>query len=273
MNDFLNKGILFLINCVYNNVYGGFDMINKLIVNGDDFGMSLGTTLGILIAHQQGILTSTTCMMNMPYAQYALDEAKKHPHLGVGVHLVLTVGKPLIEGKKSYTDQDGNFIRPKDYPDGHPHADSEELYLEWKAQIEKFIEITGHKPTHIDSHHHVHLLPWHIEVAKTLAQEYDIPMRQRDRVLDTYESVRCFDQMYHDDVNYDFFTNVLKNNTGNLEFMCHPALIDQRLYDMTSYHLPRMKELELLTSDEVKTFLQEHHIESIHFSMLEKTKS
>ena len=103
--------------------------------------MTQANTIGILVAHSQGIVTSTTCMMNMPYAHFALKQAQNYPHLGVGVHLVLTVGRPLIEGAHSYTDANGNFIRPKDYPDGKPHGDSEELYREWKAQIEKFIEM------------------------------------------------------------------------------------------------------------------------------------
>ena len=105
-----------------------YEMIKKLIVNADDFGMTEGNSIGILMAHADGILTSTTCMMNMPFAKFALDQAKNYPDLGVGIHLVLTVGRPLVDGAKSYTDKDGNFIRPKDYPDHQPHADPEELY-------------------------------------------------------------------------------------------------------------------------------------------------
>lgn len=245
-------------------------MIKKLIMNSDDFGMTQGNTIGTILAHEEGILTSTTCMMNMPFAEWALNEAKNHPNLGVGIHFVLTVGRPLVDGAKSYTDENGNFIRPKDYPDHQPHADPEELYVEWKAQMEKYIEIAGHKPTHIDSHHHVHLLPWHIDVAKRLAKEYDLPMRQREQVLDTYEYVRCDDRMYGDDANYDFVTNAFQVDDEILEFMCHPALIDQRLYDMTSYGLPRMKELELIMSKELREFVEEHNIELINFSDIKK---
>ena len=57
------------------------------------------------MAHADGILTSTTCMMNMPFAKFALDQAKNYPDLGVGIHLVLTVGRPLVDGAKSYTDK------------------------------------------------------------------------------------------------------------------------------------------------------------------------
>lgn len=243
-------------------------MINQLIINADDFGMTQANTIGILVAHSQGVLTSTTCMTNMPYAHFALKQAEKFPDLGVGIHLVLTVGRPLIEGAHSYTDVNGNFIRPKDYPDGKPHGDSEELYREWKAQIEKFIEMAGHKPTHIDSHHHVHLLPWHIEVTKRLAKEYDLPIRQREQIIDTYPYIPVYDKMYGEDANYQYVTKVFESHEGPLEFMCHPAYLDQRLYDMSSYNLPRMKELELLTSPELKEFIQKNHIELINFSHL-----
>ena len=50
-------------------------MINQLIVNADDFGMTQANTIGILVGHSQGIITSTTCMMNMPYAEFALEQA------------------------------------------------------------------------------------------------------------------------------------------------------------------------------------------------------
>ncbi|UTY40031.1 chitin disaccharide deacetylase [Allocoprobacillus halotolerans] len=243
-------------------------MINQLIVNADDFGMTQANTIGILVAHKEGIVTSTTCMMNMPYAKFALKQAQHYPQLGVGIHLVLTVGRPLIDGAHSYTDEMGNFIRPKDYPDGKPHGDVNELYREWKAQIEKFIEIAGHKPTHIDSHHHVHLLPWHQEVAKALAKEYDLPIRQRHQIIDTYPYIPVFDKMYDEDVNYQYVTEVLQSHSGALELMCHPAYLDQRLYDMSSYNLPRMKELEFLTSSQIKSFIQENHIELINFSNL-----
>lgn len=245
-------------------------MIKKLIINADDFGMTRGVTAGILLAHKEGILTSTTCMMNMPYAKWALEEAKKYPNLGVGVHLVLTVGKPLVDGAISYTDSQGRFIRPDAYSDGQPHADEKELYLEWKAQIDKYIEITGHKPTHIDSHHYVHSLPWHHQVAKRLSKEYDIPMRQDEQIIDHYEYIPFTKGFYADRVTISQIKSICEQHEGSLEIMCHPGFVDQPLYDMTSYALPRMKELEILTSPEMKTFIEDNHIQLINYSNIKK---
>ena len=48
-----------------------------------------------------------------------------------------------------------------------------------------------------------------------------------NRVLDTYPYIPVYDQMYNDDANYQYFTHVLSSYHGPLEFMCHPAYLDQ----------------------------------------------
>ncbi len=246
-------------------------MVKRVIINADDFGLCESNTLGILSAHKDGILTSATCMMGMPYAKLALEEAKKYPDFGVGIHLTLTVGKPVLEGKKSFTDENGNFKKKKMYPSGEIEVDEEELYTEWKAQIEKFIEIAGKKPTHIDSHHHVHMLPWLNPIAKRLALEYDIPMRQRDQVLDTYEYVFVDERFYEEGVTYETCKEILLDDSREVvELMNHVGFLDQPLYDMSSYNLPRMKELEIIKSEEMKQFVKEHNIELINFSHVKK---
>ena len=103
-----------------------------------------------------------------------------------------------------------------------------------------------------------------------LAREYDLPIRQRDQIIDNYEYVSCNDQMYDDLITYDFMSNSMKVDEETLEYMCHPAYVDQRLYDMTSYCLPRMKELALLRSEEMKNFIKDNNIQLINYSDLKK---
>ena len=81
----------------------------KLIVNADDFGISKAVTLGILEAHKNGIVKSTTLMCNMEDAEYAANLSKNYNDLGVGIHFVLTVGKPLSKDVQSLVDENGNF--------------------------------------------------------------------------------------------------------------------------------------------------------------------
>ena len=79
---------------------------------------------------------------------------------------------------------------------------------------------------------------------------------------------------YEDTANTDYFTN--ETNPFGLfdheiaEVMCHPAFIDQRLLDMSSYALPRAKEMMTLRSPLLKEWVQQNDIELINFSDLKK---
>lgn len=240
-------------------------MIKKLIINADDFGMCEGNTLGILLGHEKGLISSTTVMMNMPYAKWALDQAKRYPDLGIGVHLTLTMGKPLLPGKKSYTDDKGYFLRPSAYEDGFPDGDPDEVYTEWKAQIEAFIQYTGHLPTHLDSHHHVHMEHRQIDVIQRLAEEYHLPIRQTKPIIQPF--FPAYTNFYGEGVNFETFKKICSQDEyETVEIMSHPALIDERLMKVSSYNLPRMKELALLMSDSFKQFIDENNIQLISYA-------
>jgi chitin disaccharide deacetylase len=42
-------------------------MTKRLIVNGDDFGISPGVNAGLVRAHREGILSSASLMVDTPY--------------------------------------------------------------------------------------------------------------------------------------------------------------------------------------------------------------
>src|SRR5213080_2673487 len=60
-----------------------------LIVTADDFGISRGVNRGIVEAHREGILTSTSLMVNRPAAIEAAALGRACPALSVGLHLEL----------------------------------------------------------------------------------------------------------------------------------------------------------------------------------------
>jgi predicted glycoside hydrolase/deacetylase ChbG (UPF0249 family) len=133
-----------------------------LIVNADDFGMSRGITDGILIAHREGFLTSASLMTNMPAAEYAVASLAQAPGLGVGVHLNICDGRPLLppEAIPSLVGTDNNFhsaatmIRKL----WRWQISGREIEAEFRAQI-RWARDRGIVPTHADSHHHMHLYP------------------------------------------------------------------------------------------------------------------
>jgi predicted glycoside hydrolase/deacetylase ChbG (UPF0249 family) len=137
-------------------------MDRRLIVNGDDFGMSQSTTDAIVLAHRYGFLTSASLMANMPAAEYAVCRMAKLPHLGVGVHLNICGGRPILPPKQvpSLVDARGNF---------HPakvmirklwlwRVAPCEVEAEFRAQIQ-WLKSRGVAPTHADSHLHMHIYP------------------------------------------------------------------------------------------------------------------
>ena len=70
-------------------------MERLLIVNADDFGLSKGQNYGILDACKNGLVTSTTALVNGAAIDHAAQLSRRTPELAVGMHFVLTLGEPL----------------------------------------------------------------------------------------------------------------------------------------------------------------------------------
>ena len=85
--------------------------MSKLIVNADDFGYCEAVNYGIISAHRNGIVTSTTIMANMPGFDHAVNLLKKNKDIGCGVHMTLSCNKPLNNKFKSLVDENGMFHR------------------------------------------------------------------------------------------------------------------------------------------------------------------
>jgi predicted glycoside hydrolase/deacetylase ChbG (UPF0249 family) len=275
-----------------------------LIVNADDYGHTPGVCEGILQAHLNGIVTSTTAMMNRPHAIQALRTAKTHcPRLGLGVHLTLTVGNPLLPSDRipSLVQPDGTFPCLEDFVSRLERIDPEEVHAELYAQIDAFITSTGRIPDHLDSHHHAsYFTPVLFEKMLLLAKEFDCPIRKP--FGDTPESFRgylptllagkseigileLFDR-YKPRTTQIFLGNffdqgaTMKNlkailaqipldqENESFELMCHPAVVDDKLREISDYHDMRALELGILQEKELPTFLQLHEIELVNFATL-----
>lgn len=56
-------------------------------------------------------------------------------------------------------------------------ADLQEMETEIQAQFERFVELTGKKPEHLDSHHGIERIPGAAVIMERLSREYHIPLR------------------------------------------------------------------------------------------------
>ena len=154
-------------------------MERRLIINADDFGLSESVNKGIVEAHTKGVLTSTTIMANMPAADQVVELAKNLPSLGLGVHLNLTAGKPLCQDNtvKLILDSQGYFalspgkLALASLVNGKVKTAIE---AELTSQIQWLID-KGIKPTHLDSHKHIHSFPAIFPIVCRLAKRFSIP--------------------------------------------------------------------------------------------------
>ena len=281
--------------------------MKKLIVNADDYGHTPGVADGIRQAHLRGIVTSTSVMMNRPAAPEELVKAiRLCPQLGIGVHLVLTTGKPVLPVHKIPTlvNLEGSFYHLNEFVARIEEIDLNQVDAEWHAQVKKFITITGRAPDHLDSHHHSSYFTSALfERMLHLAEELNCPIRKpfgddsadstdylpeelAVRAKEDYlrlsnqkapRTTDCFiGDFYDEGVTIENLIRIIERIHADqvnetFELMCHPAIVDDALIAVTSYNIPRGRELEILTSNEVKTILLNHSIKLANYSELVRT--
>ena len=267
-------------------------MAKKLIVNSDDYGRTPDISRGIREAHLQGVVTSTTCMMNIPTTSDDIGIAfKETPKLGMGVHLVLTMGKPLSvrDAVPSVVDASGNFFKYTPFVENLPNLNIDEVKAEWRLQIERFIQVAGRKPTHLDSHHHSSFFaPELFHAMLELARDYNCAIRfpftdvPSSELEETAKHVSAFVRefnptrpdkfiinFYDEGATMDTLLNIIANlPDGTNEIMCHPGHVDKAFAQESVYNFQRERELKILTNPAVKQAIQANNIHLINFANL-----
>lgn len=210
-------------------------MTRTVIFNADDFGASPGVNRGIIHCHVEGVLTSTSLMVDGPAADGAAILAREHPALAVGLHW----------------DLDGKRVAPVALED--PSAVRAEL----ERQLAAAERLLGHVPTHLDSHHHVHREPEVEPTAQELAARAQLPLRGTSAV----HYIGGFyaqwepgvDDLEH--VSVAALTAILETELSPdwTEIGCHPGFVDEGF--RSAYREPREAELATLTDPAVRTAL------------------
>ncbi|WP_188455028.1 chitin disaccharide deacetylase [Virgibacillus oceani] len=219
----------------------------RVLFNADDFGLTKGITDGIMESHINGVVGSATLMMNGHAVDYTVALAKKHPALKVGIHLVLTWGKPLSDDVPDLVDDNGLFKYKNTFREMDP-PNVEQVEKEWRAQIDAFLE-TGLALHHIDSHHHVHGWEPLRELVVKLAKDYGVPVRYVETLKENHEILLAdalWLDFYGDGVNADIFTELQQLSVDSVEVMTHPAIIDDELRQVSSYVEKREEERKIL---------------------------
>ncbi|HEU4707559.1 MAG TPA: ChbG/HpnK family deacetylase [Solirubrobacterales bacterium] len=183
-----------------------------LIVNADDWGYDEPTTRAIADCHQAAGLTSTTAMMFMAGSEEAAALAGDHPRLGIGLHLNLfeeysgaSVPTPVRDRQSYLLDRFRRQRLRRWIYDPRCRHQVDRVVAD---QLERFVELYGRQPTHVDGHHHSHMavnvllsrsLPRGIAIRNALSDTYPhnaiaeaLRALRRQLVLSRYRSTDYF---------------------------------------------------------------------------------
>jgi hypothetical protein len=249
----------------------------RLIVNADDFGLTGGVSRGILRAHREGLVTSTTVLASLP-AQPELDAtAADSPGLGLGLHFNLTWGRPVspAETVASLVDADGRFGR--DLALLQERARPDEVRRECEAQIEAFRRRFGRGPTHLDSHHHAHRVPRVMDAVVDVVVAARVPLRSQDAGFRDglrRHGIATTDSFVGDAQAEPYWTTerlldqLATLPLGVTELMCHPGVFDETLA-YSRYGRQREVELAALCDPEARATVERLDIRLCHFGALD----
>jgi chitin disaccharide deacetylase len=214
-----------------------------LIVNGDDVGASHGINRGIVEAHQRGILTSTSLLVDTPWSQEAASLARAAPDLSVGLHVHLrTTGQ----------DRDGDSC----------HG---EILRQWGC----FARLMGRPPSHLDSQHNVHRDPQLLPAFLAVAQQYGVPPREHSsaRYVSRFYG-RWGGQSHPEQISVQGLLRIVEADVqdGVTELGCHPGYVDPDF--PTGYATERAIELQTPCDPTLRPNLAERQIHLVAFHHL-----
>ena len=155
----------------------------RLIIRGDDFGMTQGSLVAFQKAFNEGVLTCASMQVPAPWFEAAAELSKKNPKWCIGVHLTI-IGewrgyrwRPVLPWDRvsSIVDEDGFLYRyPEELFTHHPKI--EEIEAEFRAQIELALK-KGVDVKYLDTHYLGYSSYSGLKnVIEKLGREYNLPI-------------------------------------------------------------------------------------------------
>ena len=277
----------------------------KLLVQSDDYGFTKGVVEGVIDAVSNGYLRNTGLFANMPIAEYAVDRIKDFPEVCFGIDINVASGPCVADKKKLPTlvNQDtGCFIttaeRIKDsnyiHKVGRPY---EEVIIEGKAQIEKFIRLTGKKPEYIAPHStqgekdyeralHDLGVEYGIPFRKDVWKKYEFEIIQTCAMSELAQSRNMSKDNYRSDKDIQQKANIfsleyqtlpevdatiralqkqLDNDTEYVYLGTHCGYVDADLFTYTRQNIDRAFDHQLLISKKVIEWLNQNNVQLITY--------
>ncbi len=254
----------------------------KLIVNADDYGLTLGVSKGIIEAMKLGVVTDTSALVSSPYFAESAKLALENGITEMGIHCLLTMGKPITDPKRVPTlvNEKGYFYLPQQLM--QKEIAIEEVEMELEAQIQALLN-SGLKLNHIDTHHgFMNHSTQTRDLFIKLARKYNVPLRNESVLFNNEEAtitfqasqVKLTDSLYfNSDVPHHVTKNIISYLKSELdkevvEIGCHVGYSDDILRKLSPLNDYREKDLEVFLSKELIEYIKDNYIELINYSKL-----
>lgn len=243
---------------------------SALIINADDLGLAPAVDAGILAAWHAGAISDSTVLANIAELPRVLAAARE-AGLPVGLHLNLTLGRPLCDPAEipALVTADGTFMKRGMWP---PMLPADQVQRELRAQLDRLLAC-GVSPSHLDSHHHIHRYPEILPLVMEMARELSVPVRATGvemRAALRAARIRCPAAFTIAFYGAGATVETLIHETeacpgGVLEIMTHPG---QPGAIPSSYAEERAEELRALTDPRWLGYLREREIPLVGFREL-----
>ncbi len=263
--------------------------MKKLILRADDFGYTKTHNDGTMKAIDEGIVTSVDMMLDTPGSVDAMERIKAYPWISIGWHAHFW-GAPVCDPKEvpSMVNEQGRFKFRKNQK-LKATCDYEVVVKECRAQLERCLAICGRIPDYT----WIHDVDTNVfeKARKQVCDEYGIlynwaskPDREGN-LIEADEQYRhlniympnqpattykvCYDEAYSVRATYDPVNDFLedKNNIMDKETVLvayHPGYLDEYVLAESSMNLPRVKDVEALTSPILKQWIIDRQIELVN---------
>ena len=290
------------ISCIKKEVV---PVLRYIIINADDFGRHAEINRAVEEGLVHGCLRSATVMPGGAAFAGAIDIARRHEELGLGVHFTLVDGHPILPPEEipSLVGSEGDFLPDhtallKRYLKGGVNL--EEVRRELAAQLQK-IEATGIPISHVDSHQHMHTLPGIIDIVLDLAARAGIRAVRTPRTplfagafgglgqlvgrlgLSTLARLAACKAHRRGLLTPDHFAGIVAGEAvsegellhliahlpqGTTEVMMHPGTKNDVLQEDSGWQHDFESELAAILSPRVEAALQKAEVEPVNFCHL-----
>ena len=277
-----------------------------LIVHVDDIGLCQSNVEGLADLNGVGIISSASVMMPTAWSSMALEYARTHPNVDIGIHMTVT---SEWEGNRwgalSTVDTSSGLLDPDGYLWQHgedlmARAKGQVIHKEMEAQAKAAIE-QGMIPTHFDSHQFVVLQGYILDYIEVCLAHHLPPFFiRRDKagfeaiggidpgfinmavlMVKTLElfKIPLLDNMYmmpleNPDTRLEDTQAILKQITPGITlFICHCTKPSQELPAITTDSLGRFADYRTWMNEDMRTFLKSEGIHTIGWGALKNIMS